>query len=149
MGVILLCLQSFFDQCAASPSDKAGFCLVASSLVLSFILLGLGMGGKFEIERGELVSLHPSGVGRYPFASSWATETMVSFLVSNPWLHRFPGQSNFWLMLKVVGLMFGSKHSGKIKEHKLNLFDLDIFRWGEGFPGEGVGAKKFGTSLEI
>ena len=33
-------------------------------------------------------------------------------------------------------------------EHKLKLLGPDIFRWGGGLPREGVGAKKFGTSLE-
>ena len=38
--------------------------------------------------------------------------------------------------------------SGKKKEPKPKLFGPDIFRWGGGLPGEGVGAKKFGVSLE-
>ena len=36
----------------------------------------------------------------------------------------------------------------KKKEHKPKLLGPDIFRWGGGLPREGVGAKKFGTSLE-
>ena len=38
--------------------------------------------------------------------------------------------------------------SGTRKEHKPKLLDPDIFRWGRGLPHEGVGAKKFGVSLE-
>ena len=38
--------------------------------------------------------------------------------------------------------------SGKKKEPKPNLFGPDIFGWGGGPPREGVGAKKFGMSLE-
>ena len=38
--------------------------------------------------------------------------------------------------------------SDKKKEHKPKLLGPDTFRWGGGFPCEGVGAKKFGTSLE-
>ena len=34
------------------------------------------------------------------------------------------------------------------KEHKPNLLSPDIFRWGRGLPRGGVGAKKFGMSLE-
>ena len=34
------------------------------------------------------------------------------------------------------------------KEHKPKLLSPDIFRWGRGLPHEGVGAKKFGMSLE-
>ena len=34
------------------------------------------------------------------------------------------------------------------KEHKPKLLNPDIFRWGRGLPHEGVGAKKFGMSLE-
>ena len=34
------------------------------------------------------------------------------------------------------------------KEHKPKLLSPDIFRWGWGLPHEGVGAKKFGMSLE-
>ena len=34
------------------------------------------------------------------------------------------------------------------KEHKPKLLSPDIFRWGRGLPREGVGAKKFGMSLE-
>ena len=37
---------------------------------------------------------------------------------------------------------------GKEKEHKLKLLDPDIFRWGGSLPRGGVGAKKFGKSLE-
>ena len=43
----------------------------------------------------------------------------------------------------------GSKSlSGKRKEPKPKLLSPDIFRWGRGLPREGVGAKKFGMSLE-
>ena len=38
--------------------------------------------------------------------------------------------------------------SGTRKEPKPKLLSLDIFRWGWGLPHEGVGAKKFGKSLE-
>ena len=38
--------------------------------------------------------------------------------------------------------------SGKNGEHKPKLLCPDIFRWGGGLPCEGVGAKKFGMSLE-
>ena len=34
------------------------------------------------------------------------------------------------------------------KEHKPKILSPDIFRWGRGLPREGVGAKKFGMSLE-
>ena len=39
-------------------------------------------------------------------------------------------------------------NSGTKKEHKPKLLSPDIFRWGGGLPHEGVGAKKFGMSLE-
>ena len=42
----------------------------------------------------------------------------------------------------------GPKKSGTKKEHKPKLLSPDIFRWGRGLPREGVGAKKFGMSLE-
>ena len=38
--------------------------------------------------------------------------------------------------------------SGKKKDSKPKLFGPDIFWWGGGLPGEGVGATKFGVSLE-
>ena len=38
--------------------------------------------------------------------------------------------------------------SGTKKEPKPKLFGPDIFGWGGGLPREGVGAKKFDTSLE-
>ena len=38
--------------------------------------------------------------------------------------------------------------SGTKKEPKPKLLSLDIFWWGGGLPREGVGAKKFGMSLE-
>ena len=38
--------------------------------------------------------------------------------------------------------------SGTKKEHKPKLLSPDVFRWGKGLPREGVGAKKFGMSLE-
>ena len=38
--------------------------------------------------------------------------------------------------------------SDKKKEPKPKLFGPDIFRWGGGLPCEGVGAEKFGMSLE-
>ena len=38
--------------------------------------------------------------------------------------------------------------SGTKKEPKPKLLSQDIFWWGRGLPREGVGAKKFGTSLE-
>ena len=34
------------------------------------------------------------------------------------------------------------------EEHKPKLLSPDIFRWGRDLPREGVGAKKFGMSLE-
>ena len=34
------------------------------------------------------------------------------------------------------------------KGTQTQLFDPDTFRWGGGLPREGVGAKKFGMSLE-
>ena len=37
---------------------------------------------------------------------------------------------------------------GRKKEPKPKLFGPDIFQWGRGLPREGVGAKKFDTSLE-
>ena len=43
------------------------------------------------------------------------------------------------------GCVFGS---GTENEHKPKLLSPDIFRWGRGLPCEGVGAKKFGMSLE-
>ena len=39
-------------------------------------------------------------------------------------------------------------YSGTKKEPKPKLLSPDIFRWGGGLPREGVGAKKFGMSLE-
>ena len=41
-----------------------------------------------------------------------------------------------------------SSISGTKKEYKPRLLSPDIFRWGRGLPREGVGAKKFGMSLE-
>ena len=38
--------------------------------------------------------------------------------------------------------------SGMKEERKPKLLSPDIFRWGRGLPREGVGAKKFGMSLE-
>ena len=37
---------------------------------------------------------------------------------------------------------------GRKKEAKPKLFSPDICQWGRGLPREGVGAKKFGMSLE-
>ena len=42
----------------------------------------------------------------------------------------------------------GDRHVGTKKEHKPKLLSPDMFRWGRGLPREGVGAKKFGMSLE-
>ena len=47
----------------------------------------------------------------------------------------------------VRGIKLGI-NSGTKKEPKPKLFGPDIFRWGRGLPREGVGAKKFGMSLE-
>ena len=44
--------------------------------------------------------------------------------------------------------MQGAFFSGTKKEPKPKLLSPDIFRWGGGLPREGVGAKKFGMSLE-
>ena len=44
--------------------------------------------------------------------------------------------------------LFFCRVSGKTKEHKPKLSSPDMFRWGRGLPREGVGAKKFGMSLE-
>ena len=41
-----------------------------------------------------------------------------------------------------------SHYSGKKNEPKPKLLGPDILRWGGGLPREGVGAKKFGMSLE-
>ena len=41
-----------------------------------------------------------------------------------------------------------TQQSGKKKEPKPKLFGPDVFGWGGGLPHEGVGAKKFGMSLE-
>ena len=38
--------------------------------------------------------------------------------------------------------------SGAKKEHETKLLSPDIFQWGRCLPHEGVGAKKFGMSLE-
>ena len=38
--------------------------------------------------------------------------------------------------------------SGKKKEPKSKLLGPDVLRWGGGLPREGVGAEKFGMSLE-
>ena len=38
--------------------------------------------------------------------------------------------------------------SGQKNEHKLKLLGPDVFWWGGGLPREGMGAKKFGMSLE-
>ena len=43
---------------------------------------------------------------------------------------------------------FRRLNSGKKKEPKPKLFGPDIFRWGGCLTREGVGAKKFGMSLE-
>ena len=47
----------------------------------------------------------------------------------------------FWILIRGCT-------SVKKKEPKPKLFGPDIFRWGGGLPREGVGAKKFGMSLE-
>ena len=47
----------------------------------------------------------------------------------------------------IVGVCQGQK-SGTKKEHKLKLLSPDIFQWGKGLPHKGVGAEKFGMSLE-
>ena len=41
-----------------------------------------------------------------------------------------------------------AEYSGTKKEPKPKLLSPDIFWWGGGLPREGVGAKKFGMSLE-
>ena len=45
---------------------------------------------------------------------------------------------------KILGNLF----SGKKKEPKPKLIGPDIFGWGRGLPREGVGAEKFGMSLQ-
>ena len=44
--------------------------------------------------------------------------------------------------------IFEHGKSGTKKEPKAELLSPDIFWWGGGLPREGVGAKKFGMSLE-
>ena len=45
-------------------------------------------------------------------------------------------------------ILIQSRKSGPKKEPKPKLLSPDIFRLGRGLPCEGVGAKKFGMSLE-
>ena len=54
-------------------------------------------------------------------------------------------ESRDWRLL--VQLLFLAI-PGTREEHKPKLLSPDIFRWGRGLPPEGVGAKKFGMSLE-
>ena len=61
--------------------------------------------------------------------------------------HHFPATQLFRCCSAVFRLLQRS-FSGKKKEPKPKLFGPDIFRWGGGLPREGVGAKKFGMSLE-
>ena len=49
---------------------------------------------------------------------------------------------------KCSGGFSNAFNSGTEKEPKPKLLSPDIFRWGRGLPREGVGAKKFGMSLE-
>ena len=52
------------------------------------------------------------------------------------------------LMRSEIGIANFKSLSGTKKEHKPKPFGPDIFRWGGGLPHEGVGAKRFGISLE-
>ena len=52
-----------------------------------------------------------------------------------------------WI-LDLQGDLFEALISGKKKEPKPKLLGPDISGWGGGLPREGVGAEKFGVSLE-
>ena len=59
--------------------------------------------------------------------------------------HPFPAPELRTKILWTRGFFYSS---GTKKEHKPKLLGPDILRWGGGFPCEGVGAEKFGMSLE-
>ena len=68
-------------------------------------------------------------------------------------LYPFPHyeiSEDFWVFLSFFpsDRSVFSSQSGTRKEPKPKLLSPDIFRWGRGLPHEGVGAKKFGMSLE-
>ena len=50
--------------------------------------------------------------------------------------------AGLWVTMRITHV------SGTKKEPKPQLLSPDIFWWGRGLPREGVGAKKFGMSLE-
>ena len=58
-------------------------------------------------------------------------------LVKN--LRRRPQNQN---LVNPKPLLLRKMHSGTKKEHKPKLLSPDIFRWGRGLPGEGVGGQK-------
>ena len=58
-------------------------------------------------------------------------------------LRIFPDLRTFRLVSWKWRLLSDTK-----KEHRPKLLSPGIFRWGMGLPREGVGAKKFGMSLE-
>ena len=56
----------------------------------------------------------------------------------------FVGASRVSLLIGMASILV----SGRKNEHRLKLLGLDILQWAGGLPREGVGAKKFGMSLE-
>ena len=64
-------------------------------------------------------------------------------------VHSGPVSSSLSKFPAVCSSFVEEKQSGKKKEPKPKLFGPDIFGWGGGLPREGVGAKKFGMSLEV
>ena len=64
--------------------------------------------------------------------------------------------AKMWKMLRALGAVHTSDERASLGDTNLReekgtrtqTFGPDIFRWGGGLPREGVGAKKFGMSLE-
>ena len=89
----------------------------------------------------------PSGNFHTKATSKKSGPPSGNFRPNPPELPRSPirelFQSRGWLE-DLIHLSSGTK-----KEHKPKLSSPDIFRWGRCLAHEGVGAKKFGMSLEI
>ena len=76
-----------------------------------------------------------------PLLTHWAFSSWKNCSDGSSFRFRFSS----WAILTYKGR---KEHSGTKKEPKPKLLSPDIFWWGGGLPREGVGAKKFGMSLE-